>query len=47
MLHYMFSIIILFLGMNVQLTQAEEEFQIVTLIPALASVAGDVQLAVT
>lgn len=47
MLHYIFSMVILFSGMNVQLTQAEEEFQVVTLIPAVAPVAGDIQLAVT
>lgn len=41
----MFSMVILFSGMNVQLTQAEEEFQ-VTLIPALAPVAGHIHLAV-
>ena len=36
------SMVILFSGMNVQLMQAEEEFRVVTLVPALAPVAGDI-----
>lgn len=46
-LHYMFSTGVLFSRVNIQLTQAEEEFQVVTLLPALAPVAGDIWLAVT